>query len=355
MATEVETVTAVAPAKINLALRVGPRRDDGYHPLNSLFHAVDLLERVTVEATSCTGNGDLDGGIGLSGLPGSRADSETGDRRDQLEVSGLQAAAVPVDSTNLALRAAALLRDRYGPFPPVRLRIAKAIPVAGGLAGGSADAAAALMALNTWWKLGLTRAELAKLGAELGSDVPFAIHGGSALGRGRGEDLSPAGSSGSLEWVLVTSAQGLSTPAVFARFDAINGASGCSSPPPIPPALLTGLAAGEPAVIGANLVNDLQRPAFSLRPELAATIDAALDAGACGAILSGSGPTVACLASSADAAKALAGRLASRVAPGCEPGGILRATGPAYPGLPVRGDPAPAGRPPQPRPPLSPR
>jgi 4-diphosphocytidyl-2-C-methyl-D-erythritol kinase len=353
-------VTALAAAKINLALRVGSRRADGYHPLNSLFHAVDLFERVAV--------------------------GPAGTARDELAVTGLGADLVPSDQSNLALRAAALLRREYGPRPPVRLSIDKAIPVAGGLAGGSADAAAALVALNAWWGLGLGSARLIELAAELGSDVPFAVLGGNAIGQGRGEILRPLPAPGALEWVLVTSAEGLSTPQVFARFDAMSAAidnsfqlvsdsarrpikrsapgaapgrdsgaatdsaSGAGSgtdsragvestadagpggglaPPPIPEELLAGLAAGDPAQIGAALANDLQAAALSLRPDLGHVIGQALAAGALGAVVSGSGPTVACLAASAAEAERLAAALRQRLADSRPPGAVLRATGAA--------------------------
>jgi 4-diphosphocytidyl-2-C-methyl-D-erythritol kinase len=360
-------LTAVAAAKINLALRVGPRRADGYHPLNSLFHSVDLVERVTVTASAAGG--------------------------DELAVSGLQADAVPLDQTNLTLRAAELLRGRFGPLSPVYLRIDKAIPVAGGLAGGSADGAAALVVLNAWWGLGLSRLQLVELAAELGSDVPFAVlgaglanpavadgvsglvpgpaltlpqrdalstppvsdptaglpsqrgngvgarfeadpaapqacAGGNALGRGRGEDLRPVQSAGTFEWVLVTSADGLSTPEVFARFDAMGAARGLTEPPDVPEALLAGLAAGDPWRVGAHLVNDLQPAAFALRPQLADTIECALAEGACGALVSGSGPTVACLTDSAAAAEALRATLTERLSSTHPPAAILRAAGP---------------------------
>jgi 4-diphosphocytidyl-2-C-methyl-D-erythritol kinase len=279
---------ATAPAKINLALRVGSRRADGYHPLNSLFHAVDLSERVSVGAAASDG--------------------------DELTVTGRQARGVPLGRTNLALMAAALLRREHGALPPVRLQIDKAIPVAGGLAGGSADAAAALRALNDWWGLGLSRERLIELAAELGSDVPFAVLGGNAIGQGRGEDLRPVPSRGSLHWALVISPEGMSTPEVFAHFDRRGHASGLDGPPPIPPALLEGLAQGDPALVGANLVNDLQPVAFALRPELSRVAQAARDAGALGAIVSGSGPTVACLAANGAHAQDLAAAMRSWLA-----------------------------------------
>jgi 4-diphosphocytidyl-2-C-methyl-D-erythritol kinase len=286
-------VVAVAPAKINLALRVGGLRPDGFHSLGSLFQAVDLFERVSVEL-----NGRVPGG-------------------DQLEVIGRDSPMVPIDGSNLVLRAARLLRRRFGQLPYVDVRIDKTVPVAGGLAGGRADGAAALVALNQLWNLGLGSDELTGLAAELGSDVPFALRGGNAIGLGRGEDLTAIDGPGQLDWVLVTSRTGLSTPAVFAHFDSLGLAPPGSQPPDIPPGLIAGLKTGDTAAVAANLVNDLQPAAIDLRPELGETIQAALNAGALAAIISGSGPTVACLTGSPAAAAQLAKDLAAK--PGAPP------------------------------------
>ncbi|MDR1825168.1 MAG: 4-(cytidine 5'-diphospho)-2-C-methyl-D-erythritol kinase [Bifidobacteriaceae bacterium] len=302
----VEAVTA--PAKINLALRVGSRQADGFHPLNSLFHAIDLPERVTVRA--------LDG------------------PEDRLTVTGLGAAGVPLDASNLALAAAARLRAAAGIRQGAAIAIEKGIPVAGGLAGGSADAAAALAALNRLWGLGYDLGRLIELGLAVGSDVPFALMGGSAIGTGRGEHLTPVAGQGRLHWVLLTSRQGLSTPAVFRQFDAMVGAgaltgphaaAGRGGPPPIPEALVAGLTAGDPAQVGTHLVNDLQPAALALRPELADGLAAALAAGALGAVVSGSGPTIAALAAGPDQAAELAATLAAQRV--CD--AVLTATGPA--------------------------
>jgi 4-diphosphocytidyl-2-C-methyl-D-erythritol kinase len=353
-------VTALAPAKINLALRVGARRPDGYHPLISLFHAVDLMERVTVRAASSVVQSDPFAPNSSGDQTGQSGFANSGDwagcraSLDELVVTGRDAAAVPLDSSNLVLRAADLLRRECGWRAPVRFEIAKAIPVAGGLAGGSADGAAALVALNAHWGLGLSRSRLIELAAELGSDVPFSVLGGNAIGRGRGEALSPVPAAATaplvLDWVLITSAAGLSTPAVFARFDALE--SPCpqgheardpahfsklrpptdpTAPPPIPPALLEGLSSCNRQLIGAHLVNDLQPAAFSLRPDLAGLVRAALEAGALGAIVSGSGPTVAALAESADHAASLVRSFSRTLARPIAARSIqlLRASGPA--------------------------
>ncbi|MDR1117867.1 MAG: 4-(cytidine 5'-diphospho)-2-C-methyl-D-erythritol kinase [Bifidobacteriaceae bacterium] len=359
------SVIARAPAKINLALRVGARRADGFHPLNTLFHAVDLWEQVTVLSLwqpRGANNGDhsepapaggpydravvagrgaaavptgavpagLGDGAGGGGLePGSPRGWRGQASGDQVTVTGRGAAAVPTGWDNLALRAAALLRRVGGPLPrlvlaPVRLEIAKAIPVAGGLAGGSADAAAALLALNQLWGLGLGQDCLVGLAAELGSDVPFAVRGGNCAGQGRGERLETLASGGPLHWVLATSRSGLSTPAVFREFDALTPGR-APEPPPVPAALVEGLRRGDPEMVGDHLVNDLEPAAFALRPELEGLVRAALEAGACGAVVSGSGPTVACLAAGQAGAAALAGRLAKVHTAG----EILLASGPA--------------------------
>ncbi|MDR1799041.1 MAG: 4-(cytidine 5'-diphospho)-2-C-methyl-D-erythritol kinase [Bifidobacteriaceae bacterium] len=289
------SVTAVAPAKINLSLRVGARRRDGFHQLHTLFHAVDLKERVTVS--------DAEG------------------PEDTVEVTGTDAPHVPVGRANLALVAARELRLAAGlgeAERPVLIQIDKGIPVAGGLAGGSADAAAALVALNQLWGLGLNSAELSTVAAQVGSDVPFLLLGGSAIGTGRGEVLQPVPAGGQFHWVLLTSRAGLSTPTVFRRFDymALSGnlpqrhaGAGLGEPPAIPEALIAGLEAGDPVAVGANLVNDLQPAAIDLRPGLGQMAVRAVMAGAAGAVVSGSGPTVALLARSAAHAKGMAEEL----------------------------------------------
>ena len=185
-----------APGKINLALHVGPPRPDGYHPLATLFQAVSLYEEVLAEA----------------------ADDVT------LTIRG-RGADLPTDATNLAVRAAQLLRETSGVDRGVALTLTKEVPVAGGMAGGSADAAATLLACDQLWGTGLGREELAELAAELGADVPFALTGLSAMGTGRGDLLTPVMSRGTYHWVLAVQAEGLSTPAVFREFDAMHGLS----------------------------------------------------------------------------------------------------------------------------------
>ena len=257
-----------APAKINLALKVGAPRPDGYHPLATVYHAVSLYDDVHAEWAEPD--------------------------EFELEVSGEGVADVPLDDNNLALRAARLLarvhggQDRLG----VRLSIRKAIPVAAGLAGGSADGAAALLACATLWDIDLAPEVLRHLGAELGSDVPFALLGGTAVGGGRGEDVAPALARGSYHWVLAFGFQGLSTPEVYRAFDRLNPDP---APPEVPPDLMNALRGGDPYELGAALTNDLQPAALSLRPQLRRVLDTGLELGAVGAVVSGSGPTCAFL------------------------------------------------------------
>lgn len=263
------------PAKINLCLGVGPVREDGYHPLATVYQAVDLHDEVRAIL---------------------REDKEiTVVVHSELDVSS-EIAIVPEDDDNLAVRAARLLRDRTGVTQGVDLAIRKVIPVAGGMAGGSADAAAALVACNEAWGTGLSRAALEQLASQLGSDVPFLLHGGNAVGGGRGETVSPVLARGSYNWVFATAHEGLSTAAVYAEFDRLNAGTEVAAPT-VPDALLAALRAGDADALGLALSNDLTEAALSLRPELADTLAVGIEAGALGAILSGSGPTAMFLAS----------------------------------------------------------
>jgi 4-diphosphocytidyl-2-C-methyl-D-erythritol kinase len=272
------SVTARAPGKVNIQLSVGAVRDDGFHPLASVFHAVAMSEEVTV----------------AEGVPGS------GIVIDQ--VSGLQAAEVPRDSTNLVWRAAERLATEVGrPSPDLEIAITKGVPVAGGMAGGSADCAAALVALNDLWGAPLGRDDLARVALDLGSDVPFSLMGGTALGLGRGELLSPLMVRGTFHWVFATATRGLSTPAVYAAFDRLV-ADRVVPEPQADAAVIAALIAGDAPGLARVLHNDLQEPALSLRPTLRDVLDAGVAAGALGGIVSGSGPTVAFLV--ADAASA---------------------------------------------------
>ena len=269
------TATVRVPAKINLCLGVGPVREDGYHPLATVYQAVDLHDEV--KATL-------------------REDDEiTVTVHSDLDVSS-ESAAVPEGDDNLAVKAARLLRETTGVSGGLDLAIRKVIPVAGGMAGGSADAAASLVVCNDVWGTGLSRAELEPIAAQLGSDVPFLLHGGNAIGGGRGETISPVLARGSYHWVFATAHDGLSTQAVYAEFDRLN--QGARLPDPkIPDALLAALRAGDAEALGDALSNDLTEAALSLRPELQDTLEIGIEAGALGAILSGSGPTALFLAS----------------------------------------------------------
>ncbi len=267
--------TVRVPAKINLCLGVGPVREDGYHPLATVYQAVGLHDEV--RATS-------------------RADDEINvAMHTELDVRA-EIATVPEDDNNLAVKAAKLLRERTGFVGGVDLAIRKVIPVAGGMAGGSADAAAALVACNDAWGTGLSRTDLEHLAAKLGSDVPFLLHGGNAVGGGRGETISPVLARGSYHWVFAIAAEGLSTAAVYAEFDRLNEGSKVAEPT-VPDALLAALRAGDPEALGDALSNDLTEAALSLRPELQDTLEVGIEAGALGALLSGSGPTAMFLAS----------------------------------------------------------
>lgn len=265
-----------APGKVNLSLRVGPREADGYHPVSTVFQAVSVFEEVVA----------------------SPSEGRT------LSVSGPQAELVPTDESNLALRAAALLADRAGIDDGVHLHLTKGVPVAGGMAGGSADAAAALVACDALWRTGLSRDDLLELAAELGSDVPFSLAGHTAVGTGRGHLLTPALSRGEFHWAFAVQDRGLSTAAVYTAFDQLSGASVIPEQDDV--ALMQALRAGDPRALGAALHNDLQIAALELDPGLAEPLAVAQDAGALGVVVSGSGPTVAALGRSRQHALVLA-------------------------------------------------
>jgi 4-diphosphocytidyl-2-C-methyl-D-erythritol kinase len=279
------TLSARAPAKVNVHLGVGPLRPDGFHELRTVYLAVSLFDTVTV------GPGE---GLRIS-LTGEGADG-----------------AVPTDSRNLVWRAAELLARTAGVDADADIAIAKAIPAAAGLAGGSADAAAALVVLDALWGTRATGEDLAGLAAQLGSDVPFSLHGGVALGTGRGEQLSPVLARGPWHWVLGISDEGLSTPSVYGELDRLRAGGRVPDGAPLAPAdpVISALRGESPSALGAALANDLQAPALSLRPELRRALRAVADAGAIAALVSGSGPTVAALARDEAAAVRLAAALA---------------------------------------------
>ena len=273
------SVTVRAPAKVNLELRVGPPRPDGFHPLATVYQAVSLFDEVTVHA----------------------ADEWS------IEIGGSRALGVPADETNLALRAARLLAERHGVDGAVAIFIDKKIPVAGGMGGGSADAAATLVACDWLWDLGLSKEDLADVAAELGSDVPFLLFGGTALGTGRGEVITPVLTRGTYHWVFAPSDIGLSTPDVYRQFDEHNDAVGFAPAEPMSSStLMAALMSGDPERLAPVLQNDLEGPAIDLRPELEEIIVEGRQLGALAGIVSGSGPTVAFLAAAHESAIDLA-------------------------------------------------
>jgi 4-diphosphocytidyl-2-C-methyl-D-erythritol kinase len=279
----VTAVTVRAPAKINLQLAVGPRRADRYHDLVTIFQAISLYDDVTVTETDGPGE-------------------------DRVLVSGEGAGAVPGGRDNLALIAAAALTRAAGlprdPGRRIEIMIRKRIPVAAGLAGGSADAAAALVACNELWHAGLSHEQLTEVAAAVGSDVAFALLGGTAVGQGRGERLTPALASGEYHWVLAVADGALSTPEVYAAFDRLNGPDGRE--PALDHALMAALRSGHPAAVGETLSNDLQPAAISLFPALRKTLAVGRELGALGAMVAGSGPTCVFLTEDAERAVDLA-------------------------------------------------
>lgn len=292
------SVVVRAPSKVNLHLGVGDLRTDGYHELTTVFQALSLADAVTLTP----------------------ADALT------VRVIGDDAAAVPTDRTNLVWRAAELLALEGAVDPNVEIVIDKGIPVAGGMAGGSADAAATLVGLNALWNLGLSRRDLHAFAARLGSDVPFSLHGGTALGTGRGEELVPVLTRNVFHWVLALAKGGLSTPTVFRELDSLR-ASG--SPQRLGPAdeVIHALTTGDAHVLAPLLGNDLQAAALSLDPDLRRTLRAGVEAGALAGIVSGSGPTCAFLCVDASSAVDVGAELAGagvcrtvRVASGPVPG-----------------------------------
>lgn len=263
-------VVVRAPGKVNLSLGVGGVDGRGYHQLATVFQAVGLYETITAEPAN--------------GL--------------ELRIDSHVRGEVPLDSSNLVLRAAELLRTTFGVSEGARLHVDKRVPVAGGMGGGSADAAATLLALSRLWGIGATGEELRALGGALGADVPFAMIGHTALGRGKGDDLTSVLTSGDWVWVLAVPGGHLSTPEVYRRFDTLVLEHEREVPQlPEPDATqLQALRCGDVELLGQTLHNDLQGAAFSLHPGLESLVGVAERAGACGALVSGSGPTVAALA-----------------------------------------------------------
>lgn len=284
------TVRVKAPGKINVSLDVGPLRPDGYHSVASVYLAVSLYEEVSATSTETPG-------ITVSLSPDST-----------LDLDGVD---IPLDGNNLAHKAAAIMADVSEHSTGVHLEITKRVPVAGGMGGGSADAAATLLACDALWNSGLSREELAHLAAELGADVPFSLLGGTAVGLGLGDELSPALAKAQTHWVLVTAEFGLPTPAVYRTLDRLREAEGLTAAEPtgVDPQVLTALRGGDAEALSRVLVNDLQRASIELAPSLRDTLGMGESHGAIAGIVSGSGPTVALLADDSVAAEALAADL----------------------------------------------
>jgi 4-diphosphocytidyl-2-C-methyl-D-erythritol kinase len=288
------------PAKVNLQLSVGPLGSDGFHEVTTVFQAISLFDDVTV-ATAPDGDGI------------------------KISISGQTSSGVPADSSNLAVKAAELMIKNYDLPTDLIIKLKKEIPVAGGMAGGSADAAGVIVGLDSLFELGLSRDEMEIVGSKIGSDVPFSICGGVAIGTGRGDQITPALAKGNYNWVLALSGQGLSTPSVYQECDRLREGLSISSPA-VSEQLMQALRAGDAKALGKALTNELQPAACSLRPALRLVLDVGVDYGALGGIVSGSGPTVAFLVSDDDHAMDLTVALsASGVV-----SSVVRATGPAH-------------------------
>ena len=325
-------VSVSAPGKVNLFLALGAARPDGYHPLNTIFAQIGLSETVTVSplkslattapqpastapvssASSAPAQSDSAPAAQTDSAPAAQSDSapaaQLGSPRIELALTRPDSN-VPLDHTNLAYRAAQAVAQQAAQrgldTSDVHILLDKAVPVAGGMAGGSADAAATLKACNEFWRVGLSLEELAQLGAQLGADVPFGLYGGVALGTGRGDLIEPLKAApGPYHWTFALQDKGLSTAAVFKHFDATVQAPPAADMPP--EQLLAALEAGDVAEVSRHIRNDLQATAIDLRPELGQLIDLAKKAGALAAMVSGSGPTVAALSSSRAAAERVA-------------------------------------------------
>jgi 4-diphosphocytidyl-2-C-methyl-D-erythritol kinase len=294
------SVTVRVPAKVNLQLAVGPREADGFHNLVTVFQAISIYDDVTITKSA----------------PGSGI---------TIAITGDHTHGVPADSTNLAVKAAQLIADDYDFAVDIHIDVNKSIPVAGGMAGGSADAAAVIVGLNELYDLEMSREDMLEFGSQLGSDVPFMITGGTAVGQGRGDQLTAALSRGTYHWVLALSTVGLSTPAVYQECDRLRAGLDIAAPQ-TSDALMQSLLAADPKAVGLSLQNDLQSAACSLRPALTLVLDVGEEYGALGAIVSGSGPTVAFLVGDEEQGLDLAVALTSSGVVGS----VARAYGPVH-------------------------
>ncbi|WP_413455724.1 4-(cytidine 5'-diphospho)-2-C-methyl-D-erythritol kinase [Glutamicibacter sp. FR1] len=287
-----QRVIATAPGKINCYFKVGPPREDGYHEVASLYVAVSLTEQIEARLRT-------DGELQLSLEPNSPVVSEPEN--------------FPLGAGNLVHRAAQLLREHTGCSLGADLHITKRVPIAGGMGGGSADAAATLVACNELWGTGLDREELGRLGARLGADVPFALMGGAAIGLGIGDKLAPLLTRAKTHWVLIPASYGLSTPRVYGMLDRLRAGMEIEVPQEIDPAVIEALMASDAPALARVLANDLTQASLALAPELGTMRDMAEGAGALRAMVSGSGPTLALLVKDAEHADEVMAQLGDEV------------------------------------------
>jgi len=294
------TVVVRVPGKVNLQLSVGPKEEDGFHTIVTVFQAISIFDEITAS----------------QGLQGTGI---------VITVSGDHTHGVPVDANNLSAKAAQLMVKKYDLPGDLQIEIKKNIPVDGGMAGGSADAAGTILALDALYCLGMTREDMHAIAKKLGSDVPFMLTGGTAVGRGRGDDVTSALSRGTYHWVLALSTSGLSTPAVYAECDRLRAELEIANPQ-ANDQLLQALLGADSIQVGKNLINDLGSAAISLRPALRLILDVGNEYGALGSIVSGSGPTVAFLVADEEHALDLTVALTSSGVVGS----VTRATGPVH-------------------------
>ncbi|MEY2597333.1 MAG: hypothetical protein RLZZ194_652 [Actinomycetota bacterium] len=290
-----KSVEVQAPAKVNLQLSVGPKEADGYHQVVTVFQAVSLMDVIKISESDQFG----------------------------ISIKGDYTTGIPLDQSNLIFKAVQLMSEKFDTSTSLDFEINKSIPVAGGMAGGSADAAASLLGIDQLYGLGLTKDELAEVAREIGSDVPFMLHGGTAVGRGRGDEITPALSRGTYHWVIAVSSSGLSTPAVYGECDRLRTGLDIKAPT-LNDELLQSLLSGDSVRVGKSLNNDLQAAACSLRPALRLILDTGQEYGALGGIVSGSGPSVAFLVADEDHSLDLAVALTSSGVVGS----VARAQGP---------------------------
>ena len=290
-----KSVEVQVPAKVNLQLSVGPKESDGYHEVVTVFQAISLFDTLKISRSN----------------------------KFEIALKGDYVNGVPTDQSNLVYKAVQLMSEKFNTDPSLEIEINKSIPVAGGMAGGSADAAATLLGIDQLFGLGLSKDELVEVARNLGSDVPFMLHGGTAVGRGRGDEITPALSRGNYHWVIAVSSNGLSTPAVYGECDRLRTGLDIKAPS-LHDELLQALLSGDSTRVGKSLNNDLQAAAISLRPALRLILETGQEYGALGGIVSGSGPSVAFLVADEDHSLDLAVALTSSGVVGS----VARAQGP---------------------------